>query len=217
MMSETYNARSNAMATLSRRAAGAVAVFCVALLSFLPAHAVEIDINRGTVDPLPIAITDFVGGEGQEAKVGADISSVITNNLERSGLFRPLPKASFIERISDINVQPRFGDWRIIESQALVTGQTRLESDGRLRVEFRLWDVTTGRQLAGQRFPAALYSEMVSARPASFHEHPPGSRSSLHNRSARVGQSLFQLRSVSCDLATDDHHTRTDSERQKKL
>ncbi|MBC7102001.1 MAG: Tol-Pal system protein TolB, partial [Parvibaculum sp.] len=140
------------MATLSRRAAGAVAVFCAVLLSFLPAHAVEIDINRGTVDPLPIAITDFVGGEGQEAKVGADISSVITNNLERSGLFRPLPKASFIERISDINVQPRFGDWRVINSQALVTGQTRLESDGRLRVEFRLWDVLGEQQMTGLQF-----------------------------------------------------------------
>ena len=70
-MSETYNPQRNAMAKLLRRAAGAVAVFCAAVLSLLPAHAVEIDINRGTVDPLPIAITDFVGGEGQEAKVGA--------------------------------------------------------------------------------------------------------------------------------------------------
>lgn len=123
------------------------------VLASLPARAeLQIDIGRGTVEPLPIAITDFVGGEGQEAKVGADISSVITNNLERSGLFRPLPKASFIERISDINVQPRFGDWRVINSQALVTGQTRLESDGRLRVEFRLWDVLGEQQMTGLQF-----------------------------------------------------------------
>lgn len=151
-MSETYNARSSASARRLRRAAELVTILCVAWLSVLPAHAVEVDIDRGTVDPLPIAITDFVGGTEQDSKVGADISSVITNNLERSGLFRPLPKASFIEKISDINVQPRFGDWRVISGQALVTGQTRLESDGRLRVEFRLWDVLGEQQMTGLQF-----------------------------------------------------------------
>src|SRR5690606_26125305 len=105
---------ANVFAKLRSRLATMFAALCVVLFSVLPAHAVEIDINQGNVDPLPIAITDFVGGEGEDAKIGADISSVISNNLDRSGLFRPLPKASFIEKISDINVQPRFGDWRII-------------------------------------------------------------------------------------------------------
>src|SRR5690606_22425030 len=34
-------------------------------------------------------------------------------------------------------------------SQARVTGQSRLESDGRLRAEFRLWDVLGEQQLTG--------------------------------------------------------------------
>ena len=155
-MSDMGNAVANAAANIFSRLqlgfAAIVATLCVVSLSVLPAHAVEIDINKGNVDPLPIAITDFVGGEGQEAKIGADISSVISDNLERSGLFRPLPKASFIEKVSDINVQPRFGDWRIINSQALVTGQVRMESDGRLRVEFRLWDVLGEQQMTGLQF-----------------------------------------------------------------
>ncbi|MDX5367706.1 MAG: Tol-Pal system protein TolB, partial [Alphaproteobacteria bacterium] len=131
----------------------AAATFLAFAFAALPVRAeVSIDINRGNVDPLPIAITDFVGAAGQEATIGADITSVISNNLERSGLFRPLPKAAFIEKISDINVQPRFGDWRIINSQALVTGQARMEADGRLRVEFRLWDVLGEQQLTGLQF-----------------------------------------------------------------
>ena len=113
---------------------------------------IEIDIDKGTIDPLKIAIVDFLGTPGQESSVGADIAGVVTNNLERSGFFRPLPKASFIEKLGDINVQPRFGDWRIIEAQALVTGQARLESDGRLRVEFRLWDAYAEQQLTGLQF-----------------------------------------------------------------
>ena len=129
------------------------AVFLAFAFAALPVRAeVSIDINRGNVDPMPIAITDFVGGEGREAQLGADITTVISNNLERSGLFRPIAKAAFIEKISDINVQPRFGDWRIINSQALVTGQARMEADGRLRVEFRLWDVLGEQQLTGLQF-----------------------------------------------------------------
>ncbi len=130
----------------------ALTVFVFSGLLAQPAHAVlQIDITQGNVDPLPIAITDFLTS-GQEGTVGADISGVVTNDLERSGLFKPLAKAGFIQQITDINTQPRFGDWRIINSQALVTGQAKLEADGRLRVEFRLWDVLGETQLTGLQF-----------------------------------------------------------------
>lgn len=119
----------------------------------LPAQAaLQIDINTAKTEPMPIAVTDFVGGAGQEASAGMDIATVVTNDLERSGLFAPLPKGSFIEKINDMNVPPRFGDWRIIKAQSLVTGQTKLEADGRLRVEFRLWDVYGEQQLTGLQF-----------------------------------------------------------------
>lgn len=132
---------------------GAAFALLMAVSISLPAKAaLQIDITKGNVDPLPIAITDFIGAAGQEASAGADIATVVTNDLERSGLFRPLPKASFIEKQTDINVPPRFGDWRVINAQALVTGQTKLEADGRLRVEFRLWDVYGEQQLTGLQF-----------------------------------------------------------------
>lgn len=131
----------------------ALATLAMAMAFAMPARAaLQIDITEGHVDPVPVAIVDFLGTPGQEGSVGADIAGVITNNLERSGLFRPLPKAAFIEKLSDINVQPRFGDWRIINAQALITGQARMESDGRLRVEFRLWDVYAEQQLTGLQF-----------------------------------------------------------------
>ena len=128
------------------------ALVLVAGLVFPAQAAIHIDINTAKSEPMPIAITNFVGGAGQEASVGTDIATVVTNDLERSGLFRPLPQNSFIEKISDMNVPPRFGDWRIIKAQSLVTGQTRMEADGRLRVEFRLWDVYGEQQLTGLQF-----------------------------------------------------------------
>ena len=111
--------------------------------------ALEIDITRGNVDPLPIAIPDFDGDAGQGKRVGADVTGVITANLARSGLFKPLDPKSFIQKSQSAQVRPRFADWRVINAQALVTGKVELQADGRLRVEFRLWDVLAGEQMTG--------------------------------------------------------------------
>ena len=112
----------------------------------------RIDITRGNVEPLPIAIVDFQGDMEDANRVGVDMSAVITADLERSGLFRPIDKAAFIQKDVSAQVQPRFGDWRLINSQALVTGAVSLLVDGRMRVEFRLWDVIAEQQLVGKAF-----------------------------------------------------------------
>ncbi|MCC6736718.1 MAG: Tol-Pal system protein TolB, partial [Bauldia sp.] len=51
-----------------------------------PAAAqLRIEITRGNVAPLPIAITDLVGA-GADAQLGAQISAVIMSDLRRSGI-----------------------------------------------------------------------------------------------------------------------------------
>ncbi|MBA4794152.1 MAG: Tol-Pal system protein TolB [Phenylobacterium sp.] len=113
----------------------------------LPARAqIEVDVNRGDVQPLPIAVPGFRGERG------AEIAQVITSNLERSGLFRPIDQAAFIERDLDIRYQPRFGDWKTINAQALVNGEVSVDPTGRLTVNFRLWDVFAEQQLLGMQF-----------------------------------------------------------------
>ena len=127
----------------------ALAVFAALLTSVAataPARAqIEVDINRGDVKPLPIAIPAFGGQQG------AEIAQVITGNLERSGLFAPIPPAAHVEKTLDVNVQPRFPDWKVINAQALVNGQVTVEG-GRLTVNFRLWDVYSEQQLLGLQF-----------------------------------------------------------------
>ncbi|MBM3548944.1 MAG: Tol-Pal system protein TolB [Alphaproteobacteria bacterium] len=108
----------------------------------------RIDITRGKVEPMPIAIVPFTGG-GEQARVGNDISAVVSADLERSGLFRPLDPKSFIQQADQIRLQPRFEDWKLINAQALVHGSVEAQSDGRLKVEFRLWDVYAGQQMTG--------------------------------------------------------------------
>ena len=105
--------------------------------------------RQGTIAPIPIAIPYFVG---VDAKLAAEISQVVTTDLQNSGLFRPLQRESFLEKIADVNKAPRFPDWRAIRADALVVGRVVPANNGRLSAEFRLWDVATGKQLSGQRF-----------------------------------------------------------------
>jgi TolB protein len=110
---------------------------------------IEVNVNRGDVQPLPIAVPAFGGGQ-----VGSDISGVISANLQRSGLFRPLDPASFVERDLNTAVQPRFPAWKQINAQALVNGQVTVVG-GRLQVDFRLWDVFAEQQLLGLQFTSS--------------------------------------------------------------
>lgn len=108
-----------------------------------------IDITRGVVEPMPLAVADFYGQGAGEKTFGANIAGVVAADLERSGLFKPIDKKAFIQTGESLNVLPRFGDWRIINAQALVQGRVEMTVDGRLRVEFRLWDVLSEKQMVG--------------------------------------------------------------------
>ncbi|MGQ2908247.1 MAG: Tol-Pal system beta propeller repeat protein TolB [Aliihoeflea sp.] len=120
-----------------------------ALVATMPARAqLQIDVTQGVVEPMPIAVTDFLSSDN----VGAEITGVIEANLRRSGLFAPISKSAFIERISNPDVAPRFNDWTVINAQALVTGRVTQEADGRLRAEYRLWDTFSGQQVVGEQY-----------------------------------------------------------------
>ena len=100
----------------------------------------KIDITRGNVEPMPIAITRLVG-EGGAGQLGREIAQVISANLERSGLFLPIDPKAFIQKPETMKQRPRFGEWRQINAEALVNGTIEIEPDGRVKVTFRLWDV----------------------------------------------------------------------------
>ncbi len=109
-------------------------------------------IPEGDFAPLPIAIPNFVAGTPSDGEVGVGVTQVITNNLKRSGLFAPIDQAAYIEKVVNIDAAPQFANWKTISAQALVTGRMTRQPDGRLKAEFRLWDVATGQQLTGQQY-----------------------------------------------------------------
>ncbi len=130
----------------------ALFVLCAAALPIAANAQLEIDITQGNLEPAPIAVPNFTADDAVTAQIGADMAEVIRANLNRSGLFRSLDPASFLETQTDINYKPTFADWRVIKAEALVSGRIVRESPSRLRVEFRLWDVYRGTQLSGLRF-----------------------------------------------------------------
>ncbi len=137
-------------------------VFIIALLFlYLPAEAaLRIDITKGNIDPLPIALVDFSGGEPQ---LNTDIVKVITSDLKGSGLFKPIDPRAFIEKNIDGNTIPTFANWRQINAQGLVTGIITDKGNGEIEVSFRLWDVLAEQQIAGK----ALITETANWRRVS--------------------------------------------------
>ncbi len=114
-----------------------------------PARAVvEVDITQGQIQPVPIAIAPFLG----EGKFAAEITNIISSDLEGSGLFKPVDQQAFIERIADIDAYPRFENWRPLNAQALAVGSVSDDGHGKIQARFRLWDVFSGKQLTGEQF-----------------------------------------------------------------
>lgn len=108
----------------------------------------EITVDEANLRPRPIAVPDFIA---DDPKLGQDAAGVVSANLERSGLFQPLDKGAFIEQLRDVNVAPRFADWRAVGAEALVAGRLNRLPDGRIGADFQLWDVVLGKPLDRQK------------------------------------------------------------------
>ena len=133
------------------------------ILFFLPNNVhslIEVDITRGNLNPLPIAVSPLFSDEktinnGKKeleiSDIGSEISKIVESNLRRSGLFNPLDKKAFLQKPDIAHFKPRFEDWGLIKAQALITGKVSLIDD-KLKVEFRLWDVLAGREMIALAF-----------------------------------------------------------------
>ena len=137
-------------------------LFSIILLNFIllnKAYAlIEVDITRGNLDPLPIAVSplhvDIKSENFQDIKIkelGDNISEIIEKNFGGTGLFNPLKKEAFVQKPDIAHLKPRFEDWRLIKAQALVTGKLLIK-DGKLKIEFRLWDLASAKEMTALAF-----------------------------------------------------------------
>ena len=136
-------------------------ILTVLILTSFKAYAlIEVDITRGNLNPLPIAVSPLSTDKKsllQSEKIleiediGSEISKVVEHNLKQSGLFNPLEKDAFLQKPDIAHLKPRFEDWKLIKAQALITGKVEI-IDEKLRVEFRLWDILAAKEMLAIAF-----------------------------------------------------------------
>jgi len=115
--------------------------FCFSLFTFNSTLStcdakIYIDITSPSGKRLPIAVQELSGGEGK------NISDIISADLDFTGLFHCLDRASFIET----SVHPfNPGNWSMIGAEAVVKGS--VNGDQNLSVAISLYDVFESREI----------------------------------------------------------------------
>ncbi len=121
--------------------------YCYLVLSLMlwgtQAYAtLNIEIFGGGSKRIPIAIVPF----SQEESLPQSITTIVSADLERTGLFRMLGTfGQAPHEPGDIVYE----DWQSRGASAMVIGSTRLLQDGRVDVRFRLMDVAKMSQITG--------------------------------------------------------------------
>lgn len=133
---------------LTRRSA-ATLIAGAALAPFAPARAGRVlDLRAGgSFQPINVAVAPFVGDEPART-----ITSVTINNFKRSVFLKPIDSANLPADAAPPDQAPHLDAFKTLNAQFVVTGRSQRAGDGRLKTEFRLFDVTTGEQVAGQQF-----------------------------------------------------------------
>jgi TolB protein len=107
----------------------------------------RIEITQGVIEPLPIAVPDFIAGSAQAATLAKQISDVVAADLVGTGLFREVPDSAYISKITSFDSPVQYADWKAINVEGLVTGAVDVDASGNLSVKLRVFDVFSDGQL----------------------------------------------------------------------
>ncbi len=128
------------------------------LQSDSPSYAASGDVYvraGANFKPVSIAVTPFAGDEGAD-KIG----SVVTNDFARSIFLLPVNPTSFPEAVTNPDQRPNVDAWKAANAQFVLTGRVLKPDPEHVTAQFRLWDVATGEQVAGEQYT----SEASNAR-----------------------------------------------------
>ena len=129
-----------------------LSIFSFSIISSkVRSESLRVTVNSGQVEPLPIAIANFTGPDGNISILGKKIAEVVSNNLVSSGQFKALESAAFIAPPTSPSVRPNFSDWVPLGIKALITGSVKNINQNQIEVEFRLWDVVAQTDIIGLR------------------------------------------------------------------
>jgi TolB protein len=112
-------------------------------------------VFEGQVTPsgtqrVPIAVPDFKYMSPEQTQLAREMSDVLSNDLNISGVFRPLDPKGFLENPQAMGLeasQIKFEDWRRLGADFLARCSYQVQGNS-IRLEGRLFDVS-GRKLVG--------------------------------------------------------------------
>ena len=126
-----------------------ILILFLAMFSAINLQAIErIDITNGNLEPMPIASVKFSGISHMDQELGREITQVINNDLQGTGLFRVIDEAAYIEKIHNVKHRPKFSAWRQINASAMLVGEV-FKTGSEIKVEYQLWDPYTEASLKG--------------------------------------------------------------------
>jgi TolB protein len=124
------------------------------LLAVAPAHAaLTIEITQGVEGAVPIAVVPF-GWTNTAGLPPENISAIVAGDLNRSGRFESLPDRDLVAHPTEAS-QVQFHNWRMVNVDYVVIGKILPTGADRYDVQFQLFDVFRGKQVAGYSIPGA--------------------------------------------------------------
>lgn len=123
------------------------------------ADSVVIDIDKGVVKPVPIAlnVTCKPSLAHSQKLIETEFIAVIKNDLESTYLFKSISPNAFMQNLTSADQAPNFLLWRTINAQYLLNVEVRQEQDkNKVVILFRLYDIFSHSEVAGMSLSSSL-------------------------------------------------------------
>ncbi|MGH8131039.1 MAG: Tol-Pal system beta propeller repeat protein TolB, partial [Steroidobacteraceae bacterium] len=109
-----------------------------------------VQILRGMAESVPIAVVPLAWDAPGE--MPWDVAKTVHSDLERSGRFRPLPRAQMVE-LPRTAGEVDAADWRMLKVDYVLVGRLSPLSDNRYEIRYELVSVANGQRLLGTAVP----------------------------------------------------------------
>ena len=159
----------------------------ILLLFSTPIYSLEvIEILGGKASEIPIAIVPF---EGSGNISGQKAHQIISSDLNRTGLFRPLNTGGIFNPPSnDININ--YTKWSAMDAQFIVVGKVESENrnTGNIKITWSLIDIFKEKTVISMRYigKKSQYRAIAHKVSDNVYEHLTGSKGVFHTKIAYV-------------------------------
>ncbi|MDR2681924.1 MAG: Tol-Pal system beta propeller repeat protein TolB [Holosporaceae bacterium] len=108
----------------------------MACLTIVDASRVTIDITKGVMKPVSIAINAY----DTSGVMNEQFFEVVSDDLEGTFLFRSIPQRAFMQNLATVGDTPKFSLWKTINAQYLANIEINCVGDT-MKVSLALYDV----------------------------------------------------------------------------